>query len=207
MLLKLINNAVQKYLDNDPEVAAKLDKYVSKCVLVNLNDLDKQFVIKPGPSSIAVSKYVVDEAEAETMRSFTTTIHSNIISLARMGLGADYQTMINKGSLKIDGDVELANQLFSIFKEVDIDWEEVTSKYVGDTVAYQLGVITKRFRNYGKRSADNFRMDVSEYLQEESRILPTKVEINRFMSDVDDFDAHVQRIEARIQRLENMSDF
>ena len=121
-------------------------------------------------------------------------------------MGAEYQAMLNNGSLKIEGDVEFANQLHSIFKEVDIDWEEVASKFVGDSAAYQLGVFAKRFRNYGKRSADNFRMDVSEYLQEESRILPTKVEINRFMSDVDDFDAHVQRIEARIQRLEKISD-
>ena len=128
------------------------------------------------------------------------------MNLVRIGLGADNQTMLNDGSLKIDGDVEFANQLHAIFKEVEIDWEEVASKYVGDTVAYQLGVYAKRFGSYGKRSVDNFRMDVSEYLQEESRILPTKVEINRFMSDVDNFDADVQRLEARISRLENISE-
>ena len=204
MLLNLINNAVQKYLDNDPEIASQLDQYESKRLLVHLTDIDKEFVVTPGSSSIAVSEYVVDEEEST--QTFTTTVHSNIFSLVRMGLGADYQAMLNNGSLKIEGDVEFANQLYSIFKEVDIDWEEVASKYVGDSVAYQLGVFAKRIRNYSKRSADNFRMDVSEYLQEESRILPTKVEINRFMSDVDEFDAHVQRIEARIQRLENMSD-
>lgn len=204
MLLKLINNAVQKYLDNDPEIASKLDQYEGKHLLVHLTDINKEFVVTPGASSIAVSEYVV--GEDESTQTFTTTIHSNIISLLRIGLGADYQAMINNGSLKLEGDVDFANQLHSIFKEVDIDWEEVASKFVGDSAAYQLGVFAKRFRNYGKRSADNFRMDVSEYLQEESRILPTKVEINRFMSDVDDFDAHVQRIEARIQRLEKISD-
>ncbi len=203
MLLKLINNAVQKYLDSDPEIAAKLDQYEGQCLLVHLADIDKEFVVTPGPSSIVVSEHEVDEDE--TTQTFTTTIQSSIISLVRMGLGTDYQTMLNNGSLKIEGDVEFANQLRRIFKEVDIDWEEVASKYVGDSVAYQLGVFAKRFGSYRKRSVDNFRMDVSEYLQEESRILPTKVEINRFMSDVDDFDAHVQRLEARIQRLENSS--
>ena len=206
MLLKLINNAVQKYLDSDPEIAAKLNQYEGKKLLVHLNDIDKKFVVTPELSSISVSEYVVDEGQEEGQQEFTTTIHSNIISLVRMGLGADYQAMLNNGSLRIEGDLEFANQLRSIFKEVDIDWEEVASKYVGDSVAYQLGVFAKRFGSYGKRSLDNFQMDVSEYLQEESRILPTKVEINRFMSDVDDLDAFVQRLEARIQQLENQSD-
>ena len=47
---------------------------------------------------------------------------------------------------------------------------------------------------------------MSEYLQEESRILPTKVELDRFMSDVDGLDANVQRLEARIQRLMNQQE-
>jgi ubiquinone biosynthesis protein UbiJ len=114
--------------------------------------------------------------------------------------------MLNHGALKIEGDVELANQLRSIFMQVEIDWEEVASKYVGDAAAHQLGLVANRFKDYGKRSVDNFRMDISEYLQEESRILPTKVEIDRFMNDVDDFDARIQRLEARMQRLTEKSD-
>jgi ubiquinone biosynthesis protein UbiJ len=36
--------------------------------------------------------------------------------------------------------------------------------------------------------------------------VPTKVELDRFMSGVDDLDANVQRLEARIQRLMNSED-
>jgi ubiquinone biosynthesis protein UbiJ len=87
--------------------------------------------------------------------------------------------------------------------QVDIDWEDIASQYVGDAVAYQIGLIVGRFKNYKSRSVNNFRLDVSEYLQEESRIVPTKVELDRFMNDVDDLDANVQRLEARMLRLMN----
>jgi len=197
MLLKLINNALQKYLDSDPEIARKLNQLENKRLLVVLTDINKDFIVTPGPSSIAVSERVQTEVEEE----FTTTIHSNIVSLIRIGVGADYQTMLSNGALKIEGDVEFANQLFAIFKEIDVDWEEVASKYVGDSVAYQLGLFVNKFKRYSSRSVDNFRLDVSEYLQEESRIVPTKVETDRFMSDVDNLDATVQRLEARVQRL------
>ncbi|MEM7402059.1 MAG: SCP2 sterol-binding domain-containing protein [Pseudomonadota bacterium] len=200
MPLKLINNALQKYLDSDPEIASKLDQFEGNDLLVHLNDINKEFVVTLGSSSMVVSEHVLNEGE-EMTQEFATTIHSNIISLVRIGLGADYQTMLNNGSLTIEGDVELANQLRAIFKEIDIDWEEVASKYVGDSVAYQVGLFANRFKNYSSRSVNNFRLDVSEYLQEESRVLPTKVEVDRFMNDVDNLDANVQRLEARVQRL------
>lgn len=200
MLLTLINNAMQKYLDSDPEIASKLSQFEDKYLLLKLTDINKCFVVIPSPSKITVREFS-ENCDEEGTQDFTTKIESNIISLMRLGLGGDYQSMLNKGTLTMEGDVEFANQLFAIFKEIDIDWEEVTSKYVGDSIAYQLGLFASKVKNYSSRSADNFRLDISEYLQEESRILPTRVEIDRFMSDVDHLDADVQRLEARVLRL------
>ncbi len=207
MFLKLINNALQKYLDSDPEVASKLDTFSGQSLLVRLTDIKKEFLVTPIQAGLIVSEHSVgnDSEEGEYIeketQEFTTIIHSNIISLVRMGMGAEYQSMLNSGALKIEGDVEFANQLRSIFMQVDIDWEEVASKYVGDSVAYQAGLFVNKFKSYKSRSVENFRLDVSEYLQEESRILPTKVELDHFMGGVDKLDADVQRLEARIQRL------
>ncbi len=204
MLHKLINTALQKYLDSDPEIASMLNQFEGKTLLLHLNDINKKFIVIPGQSSITVSEQL-DSEELDSIQEHTSSIESNMVSLMRMALGSNYQSMLNNGSLKIEGDVEFANQLRSVFMQIDIDWEEVASKYVGDAVAHQFGSLASRFKSYGSRSATNFRLDVSEYLQEESRILPTKVEINRFMNDVDKLDANVQRLEARIERLINLS--
>ncbi|MFK7814936.1 MAG: SCP2 domain-containing protein [Gammaproteobacteria bacterium] len=204
MLLNLINRALKKYLDSDPEISAKLNKYAGQSLLLHLTDIEKQLLVTPVQAGVEVSEYSnEDDALHADAPEITTTIRSNIVSLARIGLGAEYQSMLSSGALKIEGDVEFANQLRSIFMQVDIDWEEIVSKYVGDSVAYQVGLFVNRFKNYKSRSVDNFRLDVSEYLQEESRIVPTKVELDRFMSGVDNLDANVQRLEARIQRLVN----
>ena len=219
MLLNLINLALKKYLDSDPEISAKLNKYAGQRLLVHLTDINKELLVVPVLAGLEVREHAsvgvsMQANESDSIepgnvepdiieQGITTTIHSDMVSLARMGLGAEYQSMLSSGALKIEGDVEFANQLRSIFMQVDIDWEEIASKYVGDAVAYQVGLIVSRFKNYKSRSVGNFRLDVSEYLQEESRIVPTKVELNRFMSGVDDLDANVQRLEARIQRLMN----
>lgn len=207
MLLNLINRALKKYLDSDPEISAKLNNYAGQSLLLHLTDIEKKLLVTPVQAGIEVSELSEeDSALYADEREIVTTIHSNIVSLARMGLGAEYQSMLSSGALKIEGDVEFANQLRSIFMQVDVDWEEIASKYVGDSVAYQVGLFVNRFKNYKSRSVDNFRLDISEYLQEESRIVPTKVELDRFMSDVDHLDANVQRLEARIQRLMNAAE-
>ena len=197
MLLKFINNSLKQYFNSDPEVAAQLQDLADQYLLLKLTDVKKQFLITPTDSSIVVTEY----KNGEDKNEITTTIHSNVIALLRLGLGADYQSMLNSGVLKIEGDVELANQLRAIFMRVDIDWEEVASKYVGDSLAYQLGVFARRANNYQLRSVENLRLDVSEYLQEESRITPTKVEIEKFLNDVDELDADIERLEARTRRL------
>ena len=45
-------------------------------------------------------------------------------------------------------------------------------------------------------------MDTSEYLREESGVLPTRVEIEAFMEEIDQFRSDVDRLEARIRRSE-----
>lgn len=197
MLFKFINNSIKKYFDCDPEVAAQLHELEGQQLLLKLTDLNKEFLITPIDSSIIVIEYQDDEA----VKEITTTIHASVITLLRLALGADYQSMLNDATLKIDGDVELANHLRTIFIKVDIDWEEVASKYVGDSLAYQLGVVARRTKSYKQRSVENFRLDISEYLQEESRIVPTRVEIERFLNDVDTLDADIERLEARMRRL------
>ena len=109
MFLKLINNALQKYLDSDPEIAAKLNKFEGQCLLVHLTDIEKEFLVTPKQAGLEVSEHLKDENIEGSEAQITTTIHSNIVSLARMGLkmdlGAEYQSMLNSGALKIEGDV------------------------------------------------------------------------------------------------------
>ena len=196
MFLKFINNSIQKFLDNDPEIATSLEEFNNQCLVINLTDIKQSFLIEIKDSKVTVS-VLPDPEELKP----STTIFANIITLLRLGLGADYQGLINDGDLRVDGDVELASRLRELFMDIDIDWEEIASKYVGDTVAYQLGVFTRRFKKYKQRSVENFRLDVSEYLQEESRLVPTKIELEKFFNDVDQLEADLDRLEARTSRL------
>lgn len=196
MLLSFINQSVKKFLANDPETAQRLHEFNDKHVVLELIDLNIKTLITIDDGAIILSIFQEDE-----VNEVHASIHTNVFTLLQIGLGVDYQSMLKNGSLVIKGDADLVNQLRTIFKEFDFDWEEIVAKYLGDSIAYQAGVMAKKLGKYKQRSLNNFRLDVSEYLQEESRIVPTRIELEHFYNAVDNLDADIDRLEARTRRL------
>ncbi len=59
--------------------------------------------------------------------------------------GEDLTELLRQDKISIHGDVKTAQLLVDLLKEVDIDLEEIASKYTGDIIANQLGKLTKKF--------------------------------------------------------------
>lgn len=197
MLLMFINRLLRWYFNSDPEVASQLGELENQRILLSLTDLKRSFLITVENTSVIVAEYQRDKEAKE----IAVTVHVGVATLLRLALGEDYMPMLRSGTLKIEGDVETVDRLHAIFTRVEVDWEEIVSEYVGDSLAYQSGVFVRRAKNYLRRSGENFRLDVSEYLQEESRTVPTRTETDRFLHDVDALDADIERLEARVSRL------
>ncbi|BBB23368.1 conserved hypothetical protein [Abyssogena phaseoliformis symbiont OG214] len=66
--------------------------------------------------------------------------------------GKDLTELLRQDKINIHGDVKTAQLLVGLLKEVDIDLEEIASKYTGDIIANQLGKLTKKFNHTGAQS-------------------------------------------------------
>jgi len=196
MLLGLVNLLLEKHLDCDPEVAGRLSELEGKNLVLNLTDLKVELLVAPRKSGLAVTEYHEDMSG-----EVVTRIDTDVPGLLRGALGTGYQSMLEDGTLRVQGDPELACRIGSILAAVEMDWEEIAAACVGDVPAYQLGVWLRRAGRYGRRSLENFRLDVGEYLQEESRIMPTRVEMERFLSDAEELNADIDHLESRLRRL------
>ncbi|BBB24545.1 conserved hypothetical protein [Isorropodon fossajaponicum endosymbiont JTNG4] len=58
--------------------------------------------------------------------------------------GEDLAELLRQDKISIHGDVKTAQLLVDLLKEVDIDLEEIASKYTGDIIANQFGKLTKK---------------------------------------------------------------
>jgi ubiquinone biosynthesis protein UbiJ len=121
--------------------------------------------------------------------------------MLQLGIGTDTARTLFSGDVDITGDVETGQAFKSILDEMDIDWEEQLSRVTGDVVAHQLGNLARRAGEWLRHGGTTLQQDIGEYLQEESRVLPSRIEIENFIADVGNTAMAVERLEARLQRL------
>jgi len=107
----------------------------------------------------------------------------------------------NNPDVTIKGKMSLAQHLFQLLKELDIDWEEQLAQRLGDIPAHKLGTLFRQCQNYTRVRLDSLQHNISEYLQEETRHLPTPTEMETFLNAVDTLRDDLERLEQRVRRL------
>lgn len=105
------------------------------------------------------------------------------------------------GDIAIEGDVELGQRFQRILDELEIDWEEQLSHWVGDVAAHQLGNLGRGLRAWSQEARTAMRANIEEYLHEEARVLPKRREVEAFLNGVDTLRADAERLVQRVQRL------
>ena len=97
---------------------------------------------------------------------------------------------------------ELAQQFQDLLRYGRPDLEEELSGVVGDVIAHSIGDLARNVRRWGKDARSTLGQNVSEYLQEESRSVPSRYETHVFRKRVGSLRDDVARFEARLKRFE-----
>ena len=129
-------------------------------------------------------------------------ISGSILSLARLA-GASGEDAIRDGSLELIGDAELAQSFQKLLGYGKPDIEEELSGVIGDAAAHRLGEMARGIGGWGKDVSATLRQNITEFLQEERRDVPSRYEVETFTRKVDELRDDVARVEARLNTLEN----
>jgi ubiquinone biosynthesis protein UbiJ len=106
----------------------------------------------------------------------------------------------------IRGDAEIAARYRELLELARPDWEEELSRLIGDLPARRISLAARAALSWARGFARSARANVAEYLQEESRALVSKPEVEEFLAQVDALRETADRVEARIARLERRLD-
>lgn len=129
------------------------------------------------------------------------TLSGSPLSFMRLA-GPSPESALRSGAVHIEGDAEVAQAFSELLQHARPDLEEELSRVVGDVAAHQIGNIARSALAFGRRASDTFARNVAEYLQEEGRDLPTRIEADEFIAGVDAVRDGVDRLEARLALLE-----
>jgi ubiquinone biosynthesis protein UbiJ len=108
--------------------------------------------------------------------------------------------------LSMAGDAQVAEEFAALLRLARPDLEEQLSHLTGDILAHKVG---RAFRDVGDWSAQVLSallMNSSEFLQEESRALPARIEVERFFTDVDRLRESTDRVSQKIERYLTSAD-
>ena len=153
-----------------------------------------QFDILPTTERIRVSTDYAAEPDV--------TITGSALGFMRLATAEDSGKAMLAQGVTIAGDTGLGMQFSQILREVNIDWEELASRAVGDVMAHQLGQIARQSKGWLDDTAHAMRLNTQEYLQEEARLVPAEAELKAYLDAVDDLRMDVDRLEARLKQLE-----
>lgn len=103
---------------------------------------------------------------------------------------------------RIEGDAELASAISFVASNLRWEFEEDLSRIFGDIAAQRLGQVLRAAARFPGTAAESAAQNVAEYLTEERRALPTRLEADAFLQDVDELRDAAERLEKRLQRLE-----
>lgn len=189
----LLESSINRYLALDPSVQASVDALEDRSVTLVLKEFPFPFHFRIENKRIKV----LSELEVLADVSLSTSIPA----LLQMTLTNEGDESVLGSEIEMSGNMDVGRDFRNIFKNVDIDWEEILSKYTGDIIAHKLGNGYRQFSRWLGNTNQTIQKDITEYLQEESRQLPSTFEITDYINAVDDVRLAVERVEARFKIL------
>ena len=129
-------------------------------------------------------------------------ITGSLITLARMMKGSG-EAAIRSGDVDLTGDAATAQRFQKLLDLAQPDIEEEMSRVIGDVAAHRIAEIARGVGNWAREARSTMGGNIREYLQEESRDVPTRYEVDRFTQQVGTLRDDVERVAARLDRLES----
>lgn len=191
----LIEIALNRALRLDPSYENLLQPVIGKRLLVSLQDFPFTLTFQPTASAIKV--FVNGDKRADI------SVKGRAINLLRLGLGAGPQKLIHENLIEINGDMLVPQAFQTLMQEMDFDWQGKLALIIGDTVTQVVSKPISSTKAWCQHSRQSTQKDISEYLQEEKKILPPREAVEDFFDDIAELRDTVDRLDVKVKMLAN----
>jgi ubiquinone biosynthesis protein UbiJ len=194
LFIATLETALNRYISIDPDVAFLITPIAGKVIALEISSVNETIYLCPGTDRIQILENHYGSVDA--------TLKGSIAALGLMGISATPAHSLFKGKVRIEGDTAVAQKLQNLFAKLDMNPESKISEYTGSTFAKGLSNLFRSGRQWSDHSLNTFRLNLQEFLQEETRDLPAKTEAEIFFQQTDICRGDYDRLKTRIERLE-----
>ncbi|MEP6389865.1 MAG: SCP2 sterol-binding domain-containing protein [Halioglobus sp.] len=131
----------------------------------------------------------------------TTRVRGSASDFTALATATDPASSLINGELELEGESAPLIELQHIIGRLDLDWEAPLVNTLGDVAGHQLAQLLRSGFNWGHQAGTNLGRQLDEFIHEEARLSPPKLELEDFYGDVQDLALRVDRLESRMARL------
>jgi ubiquinone biosynthesis protein UbiJ len=175
--------------------------------LKRLGDFEGKIIALAPVSAPAPTLYVRPSTEGFDLLTShdghaDVTLRGTLPAFVRLAAGGSAAELMATTELAIEGDLDLGRRFQRFLAGLHLDWEEQAARIIGDIAAHKLGNVMRDLSAWRRQATQALFADISEYLQEESRMLAPSIRVEAFLRSVDQLRADTDRLEARLRRLQ-----
>ncbi len=135
-----------------------------------------------------------------------TSLRGEAAEFSALATAEDPAAALINGGLELHGDSAALIELQKVISGLEPDWEAPLVNALGDVAGHQLAELLRGAFGWGRQAGEGLTRQLSEFIQEEARLTPPRLELEDFYREVQDLGLRVERLDSRIARLRRRID-
>lgn len=201
-LLLPFESLANRVIAADPNLSERVSRLAGKTLLVEVSTPRLGIVVRFYPASISLAAHQPDSTDQDSQALQPDgTITGSATTLLGLLKRSAAKPLVNPG-LKISGDVEFVQAVYDLFLDLEVDWQEPLSRFVGDVPVHALERFIQELSGFARQTSSSIVRNVDEYLHEEAQLVPPLNRVQAFDQDLDALRLRIDRIDARLAQLQ-----
>jgi ubiquinone biosynthesis protein UbiJ len=191
--LAAAERVVNRALELAPDSAARLNALAEEVFALHCTAPPVDVYLQPGDGKVRLMG-VYDGP-------VTTSVRGVASDFTELASSKDPAAALINGRLELEGDSAPLIELQKIIAGLEIDWEAPLVDTLGDVAGHQLAQILRGAHNWGRQASSGLARQLEEFIHEEARLSPPRLELEDFYRDVQQLGQQVERLQSRARRL------
>ena len=136
----------------------------------------------------------------------TTSLSGSASDFSALASSNDPAATLINGAIELEGDSAPFIELQQVLSTLNIDWEAPLVNTLGDVAGHQLAQVLRSTFAWSRQAANSLTRQLEEFIHEEARLSPPRLELEDFYGDLRELQQQVERLESRAQRLRKQLD-
>jgi ubiquinone biosynthesis protein UbiJ len=192
-VLSALENGLNRALELAPETSTQLEPFADDVFALHCTAPALDVYVRPGEEGLQLMG-VYDGA-------VTTSVRGVASDFAELAMAKDPAATLINGQLELEGDSAPLLELQKILAGLDMDWEAPLVAAMGDVAGHQFAQMLRATYGWGRQATASLTRQLDEFIHEEARITPPRLELEDFYRDVQALGLQVERLASRVERL------